>query len=123
MPVVDAVLSAVSILLVVNLLIAAVVLSRGRAAGSWLLVILLASTTGVALAAVFAALTGTERMLDVALVLAGTAVVTAAVRADAERSRRDRPGRRGAGHDRDPSATQTAQETPGTPETPETPHG
>lgn len=84
---VEAVLSAVVVLLVVNLGVAVVLCSRARRSGSWLLIVLLASTTGIALAAVFAALTGVDRMLDVALVLAGTAVVTAAVRSDAERCR------------------------------------
>ncbi|MDR8019356.1 hypothetical protein [Nesterenkonia aerolata] len=88
---VETVLSVVVGLLVLNLVIAAVVFARLRAAGAWLLVILLASTTGIALAAVLAVLNDAPRMLDAALVLAGTAVVTAAVRSDAERTRGGTP--------------------------------
>lgn len=86
--VVEAVLTAVVVLLLLNFAAALAVFARRRLAGSWLLVVLLTGTTGAALAAVIALLTPEgERFADVALVLTGTAAVTAAVRAAAERRR------------------------------------
>lgn len=75
------ILTAVCAVLLLNLLVAAVVAAR-RHPSSWLLVVLLSGTTGAAVAAVMAVLDGEgSRFADVALVLTGTAAVTAAVRA------------------------------------------
>ncbi|WP_022872650.1 hypothetical protein [Nesterenkonia alba] len=74
------VLGLVFAVLVLNLLTAAVVCARRGMSGNWLLVILLAGTTGAAAAAVLGVLAGEPRFIDVALVLTGTAAVTAAVR-------------------------------------------
>lgn len=86
--VVSAVLSVVLIVLLLNLVVALVVFSRRSLANNWLLVILLAGTSGAALAGILAVLAEDgRRFADVALVLTGTAAVTAAVRAGAERRR------------------------------------
>ena len=72
--------------LMLNLLVAGVV--GVRQSSSWLLVILLAATTGAAAVSVLAVLDGGSlRFLDAALVLTGTAAVTAAVRAAQVRRR------------------------------------
>ncbi|WP_146340725.1 hypothetical protein [Nesterenkonia sp. NBAIMH1] len=79
---VETVLAAVFVVLVLNLVAALVICARRRRAGSWLLVILLAGTSGAALAGILAVTAEDgERYFDVALVLTGTAAVTAAVRA------------------------------------------
>lgn len=79
-------LTVVCAVLLLNLLIAGITMVR-RHPSSWLLVVLLAGTVGAATAAVMAVIDGgNERYLDVALVLTGTAVVTAAVRAAMHRS-------------------------------------
>lgn len=81
-------LSVVLVVLLLNLVVALVVFSRRCLANNWLLVILLAGTSGAALAGILAVLAEDgERFADVALVLTGTAAVTAAVRAGAERRR------------------------------------
>ncbi|WP_147103530.1 hypothetical protein [Nesterenkonia populi] len=78
----EAVLTVVFAVLLLNLLAALLVCARRGMAGSWLLVILLAGTTGAALTGILAVLSDDgRRFLDVALVLTGTAAVTAAVRA------------------------------------------
>lgn len=79
---VEGVLTVVFAVLLLNLVVALAVCARRGLADSWLLVILLAGTTGAALTAVLAVLADDgSRYLDVALVLTGTAAVTAAVRA------------------------------------------
>lgn len=84
----DVVSAVLSVVLVVLLVVALVVFSRRCLANNWLLVILLAGTSGAALAGILAVLAEDgERFADVALVLTGTAAVTAAVRAGAERRR------------------------------------
>ncbi len=86
--VVSAVLSAVLIILLLNLVVALVVFARRSLANNWLLVTLLAGTSGAALTGILAVLAEDgRRFADVALVLTGTAAVTAAVRAGAERRR------------------------------------
>lgn len=76
------VLSAVCLLLIINVMVALIVEARRRTAPSWLLVILLSGTTGAAIVAVLSVLAGySHRLLDVALVLTSTAAITALVRA------------------------------------------
>lgn len=80
----DAVIGAVAVLLVLNLLAALAFFASRRAAGGWLLVLLLTSTSGAAVAALVASIDrGTERFLDIGLVFVGLAALTAAVRAAA----------------------------------------
>lgn len=77
--------------LLLNLLVAAVVAVR-RHRSSWLLVVLLAGTVGAAVAAILAVLDGDNtRYLDVALVLTGTAAVTAVVRLAVRPAHADTP--------------------------------
>lgn len=86
--VVSAVLGAVLVVLLLNLIVALIVFARRSLANNWLLVILLAGTSGAALTGILAVLAEDgRRFADVALVLTGTAAVTAAVRAGAERRR------------------------------------
>lgn len=86
--IITAVLSAVVVLLLLNLVAALIFFSRRPLAHHWLLVILLAGTSGAALAGVFGVLASEgERYADIAVVLTGTAAVTAAVRAGARRRR------------------------------------
>lgn len=83
---VEAVLVGVAVLLVVNLVVAFAVFARARHTGGWLLVVLLTGTTGAAVVALFASITGNSgRFLDVGLILVGFAALTAAVRAAAGR--------------------------------------
>lgn len=119
--VVSAVLSVVLVVLLLNLVVALVVFSRRSLADNWLLVILLAGTSGAALAGILAVLAEDgERFADVALVLTGTAAVTAAVRAGAERSRlprehgaHERKGPEQAVHARPPHGQASRHERPG----------
>lgn len=76
----EAVLTGVFAVLILNLVIAVAVCAHRRMTDSWLLVILLSGTTGAAAAAVLGVLAQEPRFLDVAVVLTGTAAVTAAVR-------------------------------------------
>lgn len=86
--IITAVLSAVVILLLLNLVAALIFFVRRSLAHHWLLVILLAGTSGAALAGIFGVLASDgERYADIAVVLTGTAAVTAAVRAGARRRR------------------------------------
>lgn len=86
--IITAALSAVVILLLLNLVVALIVFARRDLARHWLLVILLAGTSGAALAGIFGVLASDgERYADIAAVLTGTAAVTAAVRAGARRRR------------------------------------
>lgn len=83
---VEAVLAGVAVLLVINLLAAFAAVARARHTAGWLLVVLLTGTTGAAVAALLAALSENPgRFLDVALILAGFAALTAAVRVAAGR--------------------------------------
>lgn len=86
--IITAALSAVVILLLLNLVVALIVFARRDLARHWLLVILLAGTSGAGLAGIFGVLAEDgERYADIAVVLTGTAAVTAAVRAGARRRR------------------------------------
>lgn len=86
--IITAVLSVVVILLLLNLVVALIVFARRGLARHWLLVILLAGTSGAALAGILGVLAEDgERYADVALVLTGTAAVATAVRAGARRRR------------------------------------
>lgn len=84
----DVVLTAVAILLLLNLL-AAIVASLRRGTGRWLLVILLTGTTGTALIALLAVLTDgpAHRFVEAGLVLMGLAALTAVVRLLTPRAR------------------------------------
>lgn len=102
--IITAVLSVVVILLLLNLVVALIVFARRGLARHWLLVILLAGTSGAALAGILGVLAEDgERYVDVALVLTGTAAVTAAVRAGARR-------RRLPAHPADTSAPRAAEQ-------------
>lgn len=83
----ELVLSVIFAVLMLNLVLAVVSCAHRGQADSWLLVVLLAGTTGAAAAAVLAVLAQNPRFLDVAVVLTGTAALTAAVRASVRRRR------------------------------------
>lgn len=83
---VETVLVGVAVLLVMNLVVALAVFARSRHTGGWLLVVLLTGTTGAAVVALLASLSGNAgRFLDAGLILVGLAALTAAVRAAAGR--------------------------------------
>lgn len=82
----DILLTAVFVLLLVNVTIAFVVTARTRIADRWQLSLLLAGTSGAALVLVLSMLLGpaaSSRFVDVAVVLIGLASLTAAVRVSA----------------------------------------
>ncbi|WP_150463209.1 hypothetical protein [Nesterenkonia ebinurensis] len=92
------ILSVVLIVLLLNFLVALFAFARRGFSENWLLVVLLTGTTGagmVALLIVLESILGESlnppfRLLDVALILTGTAALTAAVRAAAgARTRQD----------------------------------
>ncbi|GAB3190562.1 hypothetical protein [Nesterenkonia suensis] len=82
----DLILIAVFLVLLVNLVVAALVGTRQRSRDSWLLIVLLSGTTGAALTAVLTAVLALSvspsdlRMLEVGLILTALAALTAAVR-------------------------------------------
>lgn len=75
------VLIVVAAVLLLNFLAAAVAVLRRAQGGSWLLILLLSSTTGAALAVLIGMLSAElgGRSVDVALVFAGLAAISAAV--------------------------------------------
>lgn len=95
---VQVVLTAVFAVLMLNLVAAAA--AAVRQSSSWLLVVLLGTTTGAAAVAVLAVLADTGdsgRFIDAALVLTGTAAVTAAARAALLRRTGDAPSAEASG--------------------------
>lgn len=74
-------LTAVFSVLVFNFLVATVVVLRRSRGGGWLLLLLLSGTTGAGLAVVLGMLVGylSERSIDVALVFAALASLSAVV--------------------------------------------
>lgn len=98
------ILAIVLVILLANFLAALVSFVRRGFNENWLLVVVLAGTTGAAVVAILVmlqtllgeSLTAPSRLLDVAVILTGTAALTAAVRAAAgARTREDAR----AGHD------------------------
>lgn len=96
------VLSAVVVVLLINFIAAILAFARRGFSENWLLVVLLTGTTGAALVALLVVLGGDTdvgspgdlppaRLLDIGVILTGTAALTAAVRAVAGR----RPARQG----------------------------
>lgn len=92
----DLILIAVFLVLLVNLVVAALVGTRQRGRDSWLLIVLLSGTTGAALTAVLALSASPPdlRMLDVGLILTALAALTAAVRTVGLRRSSPQAGRR-----------------------------
>lgn len=82
-------LSAVLILLLVNVTVAVVLISRRAVRGSWLLILLLIGTTGAGSVAVLSLLAPGEsaRFADAGLVFTALAAVSAVVGAAAQRRR------------------------------------
>ncbi|MCT1616540.1 hypothetical protein [Kocuria marina] len=99
-------LTAVFVVLLVNVVVAFVVTARRPVTDRWLLSLLLSGTTGAALVVLLTLLLGpaaSSRFPDVAVVLIGLAALTAAVRLTAARTTattrgvRTRPAPRGGG--------------------------
>ncbi|MGK4218243.1 hypothetical protein [Kocuria marina] len=82
-------LTAVFVVLLVNVVVAFVVTARRPVTDRWLLSLLLSGTTGAALVVLLTVLLGpaaSSRFPDVAVVLIGLAALTAAVRLTAART-------------------------------------
>lgn len=78
----DIIMVSIIALLLINLVVVFIVLGRGSQGSSWLLAILLTGTTGAALAAVMAGLSGAEssRFIDLSLILIGLAALPVVIR-------------------------------------------
>ncbi|GGH45695.1 hypothetical protein [Microbacterium album] len=81
------VLVAVLGVLLLNVVGALLASIRQRSADSWLLTLLLASTSAAAIVAVLAVITDAPRLVEISLVFTATAAVTAAIRLTAQRRR------------------------------------
>lgn len=78
----DIIMISLMAVLLLNLVVVFVAMGRRPETNNWLLAILLTGTTGAALAAVLAGLTGDEssRFVDLSLILVGLAAVPVVVR-------------------------------------------
>lgn len=78
----DIIMVSIIAMLLINLVVVFIVLGRGSQGSSWLLAILLTGTTGAALAAVMAGLSGAEssRFIDLSLILIGLAALPVVIR-------------------------------------------
>lgn len=95
-------LSAILILLVFNVAVAIIVVSRRMVAGSWLLILLLVGTTGAGSVAVLSLLVSgdSSRFVDIGLIFTALAAVSAVAGVSAHKRRLDEAGGRLRGHDR-----------------------